>query len=545
MARFRLVGMLILLSCMVIGQAVNCQAMDYRPADSRLQILNFTMDRCEPCRAMQPVLAKLIIEGWQIRQVDVAKEPQLAAQFKLQSAPTLVILSGGREVDRVVGAIAYNKLLNRFEAASRAAGATNALSNTPGNALADSAAAQLLAPQFNAPPNSAPQPLAQRSAAPANQPVFDATMVRGQSPGPADVPDLDVDNERMLEFVKDLPEPPTSPVTARTSPTSTAQFPNFQSSQLQQPNVQPSNIQLASSSTNIGRAAVQSQGRSAVANAPQFDPVARAQQATVRIRIEDANSIAFGTGTVIHIHEGLALVLTCGHMFRDLGQNAQMSIDVFDKTGHISNVPAQVVSHSTEKGDIGLMEFRCPFPITPVPIAKRAPAMGDAAFSFGCDRGADPTRRDTQVKRINRYLGPANVEIHGAPVVGRSGGGLFNAQGQLIGVCNAADAEDDEGIYAALPVIDQHVAALRLESLPSDDDVVTAPNPVQFASATSNAGRMTPVQTAQATLPQSSLPPSATQVRCVIRDAQGKETALLIERPSQELVEMLKQSAAR
>ncbi len=267
-------------------------------------------------------------------------------------------------------------------------------------------------------------------------------MVRGQSPGPADVPnlsdDLDIDSQRMLDFVKDLPAPPQFPPANALASTG------------------PSNVQLASSTANIGRAAIGSQSQpvqpafqsspvaAPAAMAPQFDPVSRAQLATVRIRIEDANSIAFGTGTVVYVHNGQALVLTCGHLFRDIRQDAKMSVDVFDKSGRATNVPAAVVSHSTEEGDIGLMEFRCPYPITPVPISKRAPAMGDAAFSFGCDRGADPTRRDTQVKRINRYIGPANVEIVGAPVVGRSGGALFNAQGQVIGVCNAADAEDDE-----------------------------------------------------------------------------------------------------
>ncbi len=370
-------------------------------------------------------------------------------------------------------------------------------------------------------------------------------MVRGQSPGPAAVPDLDVDSERMLEFVKDLPDPPKSLAPTQSlasslassqaslnAPASSFQPASYQPSSTQPSNTQPANTQFASASEAIGRSGVQPAGAIAIANVPSFDPIARAQQATVRIRIEDANSIAFGTGTVIYVHDGQALVLTCGHMFRDIGQNAQMSIDVFDKTGHITNVPAQVVSHSTEEGDIGLMEFRCPFPITPVPISKRPPAMGDAAFSFGCDRGADPTRRDTQVKRINRYLGPANIEIHGAPVVGRSGGGLFNAQGQLIGVCNAADSENDEGIYAALPVVNQHVAALRLESLPDDDAPQASQNTIQFAAATNTAGNMGPVQ-------------SATQVRCVIRDAQGKETALLIDRPTPELVAMLKQSAVR
>ncbi len=86
MAPFRFVGTLLLVGSIIIGQSIAGIA-----ADNRLQILNFTMDRCEPCKAMQPVLAKLIMEGWQIRQVDVGQEPQLAAQYKLQSAPTIVI----------------------------------------------------------------------------------------------------------------------------------------------------------------------------------------------------------------------------------------------------------------------------------------------------------------------------------------------------------------------------------------------------------------------------------------------------------------------
>ncbi len=150
-------------------------------------------------------------------------------------------------------------------------------------------------------------------------------------------------------------------------------------------------------------------------------------------------------------------------------------------------MPAIAVSYSHEpkQADIGLIEFNSPIPIEPVPIAdaQDMPAIGSPAFSFGCDQGADPTRRDTQIKRLNRFIGPANIEIVGAPVVGRSGGGLFNARGQLIGVCNCADNEDDEGIYASLPVIHQHVAALKLDSLPKDPVAGAMENPpVQLAS---------------------------------------------------------------
>ena len=51
---------------------------------------------------------------------------------------------------------------------------------------------------------------------------------------------------------------------------------------------------------------------------------------------------------------------------------------------------------------------------------------------------------------MNRYHGPANLVVSRRPVDGRSGGGLFNKRGVLIGVCNAADNVDDEGLYAAL-----------------------------------------------------------------------------------------------
>jgi hypothetical protein len=63
------------------------------------------------------------------------------------------------------------------------------------------------------------------------------------------------------------------------------------------------------------------------------------------------------------------------------------------------------------------------------------------------------------VTALNKYLGPANIEVAGQPVIGRSGGGLFTADGQLIGICNLADPKDDEGIYAALSLVHDHLAA--------------------------------------------------------------------------------------
>ena len=63
---------------------------------------------------------------------------------------------------------------------------------------------------------------------------------------------------------------------------------------------------------------------------------------------------------------------------------------------------------------------------------------------------------------MNRYQGHANVEAARAPEEGRSGGGLFNANGQLIGVCYAADPQGNEGLYASLDSIYQKLDALQL-----------------------------------------------------------------------------------
>ncbi len=342
-------------------------------ADSRLQILNFSMEKCEPCKAMQPVLAKLIMDGWQIREIDVVAEPKLVAQYQLKSAPTLVVLAGGRELDRVVGTIAYNKLLARLEAASRAVQSASA-AQSHGQLSAQAAPRSRAANDPSSPAHlsatqpmiTAPEPLPQRpfdSMSSMNSPRADAPIVRGQSPGPADIASSDIDNDRMLEFIKDLPDPPKlSP--GNVSP-ATLSLPSSSN--------QPANFQLASSSANIGRASVGPAPvmPAAAASAPGMDPGLRAQLATVRIKVEDANTLAYGTGTVIYVHNQQALVLTCGHMFRDIGANAQMSVDVFDRNGRLTNVPAQVVSHSTEQGDIGLMEFRCPFPITRCRFRKR------------------------------------------------------------------------------------------------------------------------------------------------------------------------------
>ncbi|TWT32889.1 trypsin-like peptidase domain-containing protein [Blastopirellula retiformator] len=179
----------------------------------------------------------------------------------------------------------------------------------------------------------------------------------------------------------------------------------------------------------------------------------KALAATVRLRVIDPNGFSYGTGTVVHSHHGEALVLTCGHLFRDSQGNGQIEVESF-APGATSAIAGRLLTYDLDR-DVALLTFKPNFPISAVTVRtpNQPVTVGEKAFTVGCDKGADASIRESRINSINRYQGPDNLQAAGAPIDGRSGGGLFNDAGQLIGVCNAADPEYDEGYYAALKTI--------------------------------------------------------------------------------------------
>lgn len=62
---------------------------------------------CGPCRMVAPVLeslAKKYAGQVKVVKVNVDEAPQAAAAYGASSIPTLVVVDGGKEVDRVIGA---------------------------------------------------------------------------------------------------------------------------------------------------------------------------------------------------------------------------------------------------------------------------------------------------------------------------------------------------------------------------------------------------------------------------------------------------------
>lgn len=211
----------------------------------------------------------------------------------------------------------------------------------------------------------------------------------------------------------------------------------------------------------------------------------RAVAASVRLKVEDDAGFGFGTGTIIDTHDEEALVVTCGHLFRDSQGKGKITVDLF-APGATAPVMGTLIAYDLTR-DIALVSIRPGMAITPMIVASGLQPIvpRDRVFSVGCDKGGEPSVRDSQVNGINKFQGPPNVTVAGQPVDGRSGGGLFSERGELIGICNAANPTDDEGLYAALGSIHWQLDQISQTQLYKREETQVAQQmvPQQFEAA--------------------------------------------------------------
>jgi thioredoxin len=69
-------------------------------------LLDFWASWCGPCRMVSPIVDEIAGETEEVKvgKVNVDDEPELASAFGVMSIPTLVVMKGGKVVNKSVGA---------------------------------------------------------------------------------------------------------------------------------------------------------------------------------------------------------------------------------------------------------------------------------------------------------------------------------------------------------------------------------------------------------------------------------------------------------
>jgi thiol-disulfide isomerase/thioredoxin len=262
-------------------------------------------------------------------------------------------------------------------------------------------------------------------------------------------------------------------------------------------------------------------------------------RASVRLTVADPKGLSHGSGTLIDARKGEALVLTCGHIFRDSQGKGEITVDLFGDNAP-QKVPGKLIAFDLTR-DIALVSIRPGAPVGVARVASKEYRMtkGDKVTTVGCNNGGQATAIESRITAINKFLGPPNVQVAGLPVEGRSGGGLFTADGQVIGVCNAADPTDNEGLYAALAAIQAQLDQANLTAIYDGP----APREQALAAASTPDAQLASLNDAErAMLAQVGKQSDSAEVICIVRslaNPTAKSEVITLDRASSAFLKQL------
>jgi len=76
-------------------------------------ILDFWASWCGPCQMLSPIVDSISEENSEIKvaKINVDDQPDLARRFRIMSIPTLVIMKNSEEVNRLIGLVSKQEIL--------------------------------------------------------------------------------------------------------------------------------------------------------------------------------------------------------------------------------------------------------------------------------------------------------------------------------------------------------------------------------------------------------------------------------------------------
>lgn len=176
---------------------------------------------------------------------------------------------------------------------------------------------------------------------------------------------------------------------------------------------------------------------------------------SVKINVSGAS----GSGTICDFDRssGVAHVISCGHLWSgnkkyDIKERIRPKAKIVvwyknsEKLSEPESFDAEVLFWSNDRGyDVSLIRFKPDWEPRFAPIDRNfVPRQGMVLNSMGCDGGKEVARYGVV---FSEYRSPDIITVRNSPRPGRSGGGLINDEGRLVGVCwGTSDVSSGDGI---------------------------------------------------------------------------------------------------
>jgi thiol-disulfide isomerase/thioredoxin len=394
-------------------------------------LYDFYSTHCGPCQMMMPIVERLHAEGYPVVKINIDERPDMMQRFGIQVVPTFVLVVGGQEWQRVSGLQEESNLRAMLAQLPKRA-------TRPADRPTRRSVPIRLADDESKPKYDFHLPLP-----PFNSKKTKSDMVQIDAPNSG--PSASSGTGTLLaDRGNDRDEP-----TATGSPRPEVPADSGSTSSAEQDSV-------------VRGAAPRYAGEPDAAPDPSSMPMLTS---SARIRVTDEGGVYFGSGVVIDGTAGKSIVLTCGHILRDVKPESRIVVDLFEGK-NLRTYKGAILKFNLE-ADVGLLMLQTTSNVTASPVASLEDkvARGQTLLSIGCSRGELPTIERLRVTMLNRYEGPDTIECTGIPVKGRSGGGLFTTSGHVVGVCTNADPNEGKGVYAGLKPIHKLLLSAGLADL--------------------------------------------------------------------------------
>ena len=74
----------------------------------------FSATWCGPCKVFKPVMNEIAGEGYHVEFIDIDNMSDLASKYNVRSVPTVVIEENGKEVNRIIGAVSKQSIMENL-----------------------------------------------------------------------------------------------------------------------------------------------------------------------------------------------------------------------------------------------------------------------------------------------------------------------------------------------------------------------------------------------------------------------------------------------